>query len=258
MRTARFLGAALVLALAGCPGRSGSSREGETTLRVLAAASLAGPLREIATAFEEKNPGVRVQVSAGSSSQLERQLESGAACDVFVAAAPGPVDRLVAKGLLDGETRASVASNALVAIVPRGDALPRDLAALASHKRVAVGSRGVPVGDYAREAIERSGLSERLSPLLASYPDEPSVVTAVAEGGAPAGIVYASSTVAHPRRSAIERAFEIDPALTSRIVYPAAVARSSPHPGLSRALVEFLRGEEARAVLRRAGFAVSR
>jgi molybdate transport system substrate-binding protein len=252
MRAVKPLLFAIAAALLGCPAGA------PTELRALVAASLAEPARALAADFERQRPGVRVLVSAGSSSALERQVEAGARADVFVSAAEEPVDRLVARGLLDPATRVVVATNALVVVVPAGLPAPASLDDLAGLERVAVGQRGVPVGDYARQALERAGLAASLEAKLAGYPDEPAVLTAVAAGAAPAGIVYASSLVVHAARDRVARAFVIDPALHAPIVYPGAVGATSTNPALARAFLEHLTGPESRAALARAGLGAAR
>lgn len=243
----------ITAALLGCPdgGRA------PTEVRALVAASLGEPVRGLAAEFERRHPGVRVLVSVGSSSMLERQVEAGARADVFVSAAEGPVDRLVARGLLDPATRVVVARSALVVIVPSGLPAPRRLADLAGLERVAVGQRGVPAGDYAREALERAGLASSLERKLAGYPDEPAVLTAVAAGAAPAGIVYASSLASHAARDRVQRAFVVDAALHAPIVYPGAVGVESTVPDQARAFLAFLTGAEGRAALGQAGLVVA-
>lgn len=254
----RALAALAVVVLAGCPADRPGSALRTVELRVLAAASLGEPLRDLAGSFERARPDVRVLVSVGSSSMLERQVDAGARVDVFVSAAAGPIDRLAARGLLDAATRVDLARNELVLIVPRGSTprSPLRLADLPTFERVAVGQQGVPVGDYAREALARADLAAALDGKLAGYPDEPAVLTAVAGGAAGAGIVYASSLVTHARRDAVERAGTVDPALHAPIVYPAALGTESAAPVEAKAFLEFLRGEEARRALRGAGFLV--
>ncbi len=223
--------------LAGCGGRS------ERTLRVLAAASATGPVRELGATFEQKNPGVKVELSFGSSTAHERQIEAGAACDVFLAASRKNVERLAAKGLIEPSCP-TVARNALVAIVPRGEAAPPDVAALASLARVAVGARGVPVGEYAREALGGALPDSK----LAGYPDEPAVVTAVAKGAAPAGICYSSSVAGE---AGVTRAFTL-PTRTP-IEYPAALVKSGDAT-LGHAFLDLLLSDEGQATFARHGF----
>lgn len=243
----------LASGLAGCPaGPASASRE----LRVLAAASLTEPLRALGAAFEGAHPDLRVLVSVGGSTALEQQVAAGARVDVFVSAAEAPVERLLRRGLLDPGTRTIVARGELVVIAPV-DAVdpPRALEDLRRLARVAVGQPGVPVGDYAREALGRAGLGPALEGKLAGYPDEPAVLSAVAAGAAPAGIVYTSSLVAHPRREAVARALAVDPALHAPVVYTAAVGAESTAPAVARAFLAFLQGDAGRAALRAAGFA---
>jgi molybdate transport system substrate-binding protein len=232
--------AILVLAV-GCP-KGGPASPPPVT--IFAAASLSGSRAELSERLE-RECGVELVASFASSSALEHQIEAGAPCDVFISAAPGNVDRLIAAGLLDGGTRREVARNELVVVVPVGQPAPGELAALAGLVRVAVGQRGVPVGDYAREAFRRAGVEVRAE--LAGYPDEPAVVAAVAEGAAPAGVVYASSLVTSPRRDRLSRAFAIDAALHEPIVYVAA-ARPGASPA-ARAVLEQLARPDVGGVL---------
>ncbi len=231
--------------LTACPAGKTPSRE----VRVLAAASLQAPLSALGAAFEARTPGVKVALSFGSSTAQERQVEAGAPCDLYVAASLANVDRLAAASLVDSASRVIVARNELVAIVPEGAAPPADLHALALLPRIAVGARGVPAGEYAREVLQGVVGEER----LAGYPDEPAVVTAVAMGGAPAGICYASSLVSHPRHAEVARALALD---TSRdpILYPAVLARAAREPALARALLDFLRSDEGKAAFTKHGF----
>jgi molybdate transport system substrate-binding protein len=254
--------ALLIFAVAtGCPGGRQAPVEVAPTasaqapkklagqLRVFAAASLAEAFTALGAAFEAKNPEVKVELSFGSSTAHERQIEAGAACDLYVSAAQANVDRLAAASLIDSSTVEVVARNALVVIVPEQDIAPGDLASLEIYPRIAAGARGVPVGDYARAALEGIVAEDK----LAGYPDEPSVVTAVAQGAAPVGICYASSLVSHPRRKDVRKAFDLE--AKTPIVYPAALVRGARSPELARAFVELLRSPAGRAELTKYGFA---
>lgn len=222
-------------------------------LRVLAAASLAEPLRAIAGTADR----ARVELELAATNALERQIASGAEVDVFIAAAAEPVDRLIAQNLLDPETRRTICENSLVVVAASSAPKPADVAALVSCERIAVGAKGVPAGDYAREALEHAGLLAQVEGKLASYPDEPSVLAAVRSGGAPVGFVYASSVHALPE-GPVALAFTVDPKLHARIVYVAAVGRSSKEPRLARELVDGFRSGAWGKVLREAGFLLPR
>src|SRR5512133_316561 len=89
----------LALSLAGCrpmvppsgelptSGQSsGAPAQVETTLTVMAAASLTQALAEIGQAFEQEHPGVSVAFNFAGSQQLAQQLVQGAPADVFASA----------------------------------------------------------------------------------------------------------------------------------------------------------------------------
>jgi molybdate transport system substrate-binding protein len=242
----------ILFILASRPEASDFKAATRPTLRVFAAASLAAPLRAIAT----EASAVELELSFAASNAHEFQIAAGAQVDVFVAATPSAIDRLVARGLLDPETRTEVCENELVAIVPKGGSPVPDLPSLERCERIAVGDRGVPVGDYARESLVKAGLLPKLESKLAAYPDEPSVLTAVANGGPSVGFVYASSLVSHPSRDQVTRAFAVDASLHSRIVYTAAVSARASDRRVARAFLDGFRSESWKKKLGDAGFVV--
>ena len=79
--------------IAGC-GESQKSQQAEqssaapavkqTVITVFAAASLTESLSEIGSAYEKKNPGVKVVFNFDSSGTLKRQIEEGAQSDIFI------------------------------------------------------------------------------------------------------------------------------------------------------------------------------
>ena len=78
------------------------------------------------------------------------------------------------------------------------------------------------------------------------------MLNAVEQGEMQAGFVYATDA----RIADVEVLFRFDPKTHAPIEYLAAVVRASTQPALARRFVEFLRSEEARSVLPRAGFAL--
>src|SRR5689334_6979701 len=118
--------AILWIALAGC------SRPAET-LTVSLAASLQGAMKEIASQYEWKNPRVRLVLNFGASGMLAQQIEQGAPADVFLSAAPQPMDTLAARGLILPGTRRDLLRNRIVLITPL-DSRPRTFRELPAVK----------------------------------------------------------------------------------------------------------------------------
>ncbi|HLA73089.1 MAG TPA: molybdate ABC transporter substrate-binding protein, partial [Steroidobacteraceae bacterium] len=93
-----LLCAVLLAFTASSPAAAQETKKPE--LLVFAAASLTNVLGELSPAFE-KEAGVTVKLSFAASSALARQIESGAAADVFVSADQEWMDYLQTRNLLD-------------------------------------------------------------------------------------------------------------------------------------------------------------
>ena len=254
-RTRRRVAVALLALAAGC-GRAadGEARDESVTLTVSAAASLREAVTELAGRYGAAHPGTTVRVNLGASGALRQQIEQGARVDVFISAAVGPMDGLAERGLVDPATRADLAGNTLVVVVPRGSGAVRELRDLASPRvrRVALGApASVPAGEYALEALRALGIAHAVQAKAVYAQNVRQVLAYVESGNVDAGIVYATDAAASPR---VAVAAVAPPGTHRPIVYPLAVVRATAHPREARALAAFLLGPEARRVLLRRGF----
>jgi molybdate transport system substrate-binding protein len=224
--------AVVALALAGCGGGA------EDDLTVFAASSLA----DVAPAVDPK-----AAVALGGSNDLAAQIRDGADADVFLSASAGPVTALREAGLV--EAPFVFASNRLVLVVPAAN--PGRIGGLADVARPGVklvlGATGVPVGDYAREALAAAGLDD--VEVVSLEDDVKGVLGKVALGEADAGIVYATDA-----RAAGEdvRTVQIADELQPEVRYYATLV--SPASSEGRAYLDRLLGAEGVEALRAAGF----
>lgn len=82
-----FIFVALVLACPGCSGPRQQSGHDQQVLHIIHAGSLSVPMREIANAFTEENPGVRILTEAwGSKAGARRVIDLDTPADVFLSA----------------------------------------------------------------------------------------------------------------------------------------------------------------------------
>lgn len=236
----------------GCLLLSLPARAAELT--VFAAASLTNALREIATGRTD------VKFSFASSSTLARQIEQGAAADLFMSADEEWMDYLAQRGLIATETRVAPLSNALALVAPFGQARPvtvapgLDLAALLGPGgRLVTGDPAhVPVGRYAKQALERLGLWAVAEPRLARAENVRAALLLVERGEAPYGIVYATDAAVAPKVRVVGT-FPADS--HSPISYPMAVVKARDSTA-ARALLAELTGPKAKAVYGKLGFVV--
>jgi len=223
-----------MLLLPACGGGSGSE-----PLVVFAASSLG----EVAPQIEPE-----ATVVLGGSNELAAQLRDGAAAGVFLSASSKPVEELRAAGIV--ERPIAFASNRLVVVTPPDDRAAASLADLERPgTKVVLGGEGVPVGDYARQALRAAGLERALTRVVSLEADANGVLGKVALGEADAGIVYA--TDARAARGKV-RSFPVPARYQPRIRYYAALV--SPGSESARRWLDRLLGEVGRAALRRGGF----
>jgi molybdate transport system substrate-binding protein len=223
-------------------------------LTVSAAASLAPVLKVLAPRFEADQPGVTLRFNFAASGVLLQQLRQGAPVDVFASADQDTVTRGMAQKLLDGNTARDFARNSVVLVVPaQGGPALRTLADLTGPgvKRIAGGKVAtVPVGRYAREALDASKLWPVLAPKWVDCDTVRQVLDYVERGEVEAGFVY--------RTDALSAADKVRMVLTvgdhTAVRYPVVVVSDSRQKALARDFIAFLTAPPAQDVLARYGF----
>jgi molybdate transport system substrate-binding protein len=242
-----------LLVLAAC--LLGAPPAGGQPLTVSAASSVADVVTEAGRAWAAAG-GPGIQVNAGGSNVLARQVAAGARVDVFISADRAQMavaERSVR--LVTGGTR-DLLSNTLVVVVPPGSARrtlgPQDLAG-AGISRVAIGHPdSVPAGVYARQWLERAGLWAAVSKKVVPTLSVRAALAAVRAGHADAGVVFATDARTTPD---VPVAFTVPPGDAPPIRYPVAVVRGTREAEATR-FVQFLFSPAARDIFTRAGFTV--
>jgi molybdate transport system substrate-binding protein len=227
-----------------------------TNLLVSAAASLKEALEEVKPLYEQSQPNIKINYNFGASGALQQQIEQGAPADIFISAAKKQVDALEKKGLLVPGTRANLANNRLVLIVPKGTVGITSFYNLtdAKVKKIAVGEpRSVPAGQYAEQVFKKLGIFEKVKPKLVLANNVRQVLAAVESGNADAGLVYATDAKISDKVKVVVTA---DDKFHSPIVYPMVVLKSSKNISAAKEFVEFLSGSQVKAVLKKYGFIV--
>ena len=228
----------------------------DKTLTVFAAASMKNALDEIDTAFTA-GTGVKLSASYAASSTLAKQIEQGAPADIFVSADTDWMDYAVGKRDINESTRVNLLGNSIVLIAPKDSRIDNvaiapgfDLASLAGDGRIATGDvRSVPVGKYAKAALEKLGAWEAAEPKFAMAESVRAALTLVARSEAALGIVYSTDA----RVESGVKIVATFPADTHPpIIYPvAATATAKPE---ARQYLDYLHSSAAKAVLERYGF----
>ena len=231
----------------------GATTAQDKTITVFAAASLTNALDDVDTAFT-KQSGIKVVVSYGASSALAKQIEQGAPADVFASANLQWMDYGVQKKV---DTRLNLLGNKLVLIAAKDAKIDHvtigpgfDLAKLAGAGRVATGDvREVPVGLYAKAALERLGAWAAVEPKMAMAENVRLALGLVARGEVPLGIAYETDAKIEPAVKIIG-VFPDD--THDPIIDPVALTANAKTDAVR--YLSFLRSQTAKSVFEKYGF----
>lgn len=225
------------------------------TIRVAAAISLKEAMSDIAGPYENATKD-KLEFSFGSSGQLMMQVTAGAEIDVFLSAAAKQMDDLDKQKLIVPSTRRTIASNAMVLVVPADANAPATFAALVESdvRQVAIGEpKTVPAGQYAQQVFEALKLSAGVESKLVFGTNVRQVLAYVERGEVSAGVVYATDARQSDKVKVVATA---DPDTHEPIVYPGAVVASTKHREAAGRFLDYLTDKKGQAALRARGFVV--
>ena len=237
-------------------------------IEVFHADSLAGPMNALKKAFEAKNAGVIITLTAGTSKALGERILKGEVCDVFAPSSPAIIDEdLMGKKVAGtGPDAASwyvvFSANEMAIITPKGNPLAiRQVSDLTKPevKFVRVtGEKDLGTGrtiEFIKRATNLEGKPELAQKIIdgsISANSVPDTVRAVREGKANAGVVYLSAAVAAKNDLDIVR-FPASVNMSEAIRNAASVPGTAKNPQEATAFVRFLLTPEAQNILSETG-----
>lgn len=246
----RFI-SAVVLVLLCCAGVHAAPQE---PVRVYAAASLTNALTDIGKSWKAEGHETPTLVFAASST-LAKQIMSGAPADIFASADISWMEQVGKAGQLARGTRVDLLGNTLVLIAPKARPIEVrmergfDLAKSFTGK-LCTGEPGVvPVGIYAKAALQSLGWWDALQGRIVGTDDVRTALAFVERGECPLGIVYATDAAISDKVQVLAR-FPED--THEPIVYPFALTKSAGAAG--RAFFDYLKTEPARRAFQQYGF----
>ncbi|GAB6267206.1 MAG: molybdate ABC transporter substrate-binding protein [Methanothrix sp.] len=248
--------AALVLSM------SAGFAQSPDELTVFTAASLTGAFGEIGEMYENET-GIHVAFNFDGSQALRTQLENGAYADLFASANMKQMNAVRESGLVNNSSVAIFTRNKLSLIVPKDNpANIRNLTDLARPGvKIVMGTKDVPVGDYALQIIAKLGNDSAYGPdyetevmanVISQETSVSYVVTKVALGEADAGFAYVSD-VTQDMISKIDK-IVIPDEYNIIAEYPLGMLMESKYPAESQRFMDLVMSDEGRAVLEKYGF----
>jgi molybdate transport system substrate-binding protein len=241
-------------------------------VEVFHADSLAGPMRELKKAFEQKSKDVTINLTSGVSKQLAERILKGDACDVFAPSSTAVIDEDLMNKKVAGSDRDAASwyvifsGNEMVVMTAKGNPLGiRQVSDLAKPdvKFVRVtGAKDLATGrtvEFLKRAAALEGkpeLAQQIMDASVGGPSKPAsvpeTVRAVREGNANAGVVYYSAAVAARNDVEIIR-FPASVNMSDSIQNAALVPGTAKNPRDANDFVRFVLTAEAQAILKETG-----
>ena len=227
-------------------------------ITVAAATDLTFAFKEVAARFE-KETGIAVQLSFGSSGNFFAEIQNGAPYDAFFSADVRYPQRLEQAGLIEPGTLTPYARGKIMLWTPKGSNIDvsRGLSVLLDpnvHKIAIANPEHAPYGRAAVSALQHEGLYDKVRDKLVLGENISQTAEFVLSGSADAGIVALSLVLASPMKDQ-GRFFEISDSSYPAIDQAAVIHKSSPNKDAARRLLDFLRRPEIRDLMRSYGFA---
>ena len=243
-----FAAAAGALALA----MGGNALAAET--KVAVAANFTDAAREIATAFKART-GHEAALSFGSSGQFYAQIANGAPYEVFLSADAERPRKAEAEGLAVPGSRFTYAVGRLVLFSRTPGLVDGEGAVLKTgrfEKLSIADPRAAPYGRAAVEALTRLKLYDALKPRIVQGASITQAFQYVQTGAAELGFVALSQVVGEPGGSR----WIVPAADHAPIEQQAVLLKTGQDREAAKAFLKFLKGPEAKAIIRRYGYEV--
>jgi molybdate transport system substrate-binding protein len=232
-------------------------------LTVFTAASLTGAFGEIGQARRNET-NISVAFNFDDSQSLRIQIENGAYADIFTSANKKQMNAVKADGIMNDSSVIIFTNNKLSLVVPKYN--PEKISNLTDLAkpglRIVVGTKDVPVGDYAMQIINKLGNdsaygSEYKKNVLANVISQETnvnyVVTKAALGEADVGFAYISD-VTENLMSKVHK-IEIPDEYNVIAEYLIGILKDSKYSAESEKFIELVTSDKGKTIMEKYGFA---
>jgi molybdate transport system substrate-binding protein len=243
---------ASVLAVVTCLG---TAHAGE--VQVAVAANFAGPMEKLAAQFQ-KDTGHKAVVASGATGKFYAQIRNGAPFEVLLSADDETPARLEAEGQVVPKSRFTYAVGRLVLWSAKANYVDATGAMLKTgdftHLAIA-NPKTAPYGAAATAVIDKLGLTARLQPRLVQGENIAQAFQFASTGNAELGFV-AQAQVWRDGKFTAGSGWIVPATMHAPIRQDAALLTKGARNPAAQALLDYLRSDKARALIRAYGYEV--
>jgi molybdate transport system substrate-binding protein len=227
------------------------------TLRIAAASDLQFVLPDLSAQYE-KQTGVKLAITYGSSGNFSAQIQNGAPFDLFLSADNAYPRKLAEAGYADASSLVIYARGELVIWLPPDS--PLDLTAQGFRtlldpriQKIAIANpEHAPYGRAAIAVLRNVGLYDQLKSKLVLGENVSQAAQFVQSGSAQAGLIARSLALSPALKSG--KRYELSGWRYPMIEQSAVILKSSSNKQAAGAFLAFLKTPEARAIFTRYGY----
>lgn len=223
---------------------------------VAVAANFTAPMQKIAAAFEQ-DTGHKARLSFGATGKFYAQIANGAPFGVLLAADATTPEKIAREGLGDGATRFTYAIGQLVLWSKQPGYVDAEGKVLARSdwQHIAIANpKLAPYGQAAMQTLDKLGLTAQVQPRVVTGENIGQTYQFAASGNAQLGFV-ALSQVMEDGKLREGSAWVVPGNLHEPIRQDAIVLKPGQGNEAAVALMQYLRGDKARAIIRKYGYA---
>jgi molybdate transport system substrate-binding protein len=224
-----------------------------TEVHLSIALGMRDAFNEIAAAYEKKQPDVTLLINYAAAGVLAKQIVQGAPADIFVSANHHWMNYLVAKQCVPADQIHIFAYNSLV-FVGRKNASVNTLSDVVRLERIALGSpKSVPVGEYAKQALQAAGLYEKVQNKLVLAKDVRQALLYADRGEADGAFVYRTDALLAKTAVVL---LEVPQSLYDKVTFVVAPTTSGLSSPQALAFFDFLQTGQANEILEKYGYVI--
>ena len=222
---------------------------------VAVAANFTAPMQKIAAAFEA-DTGHKAELSFGATGKFYAQISNGAPFQILLAADDTTPAKLEREGKAVANSRFTYAIGTLVLwsaqpgyVDAQGDVIKKG-----GFKHLAIANpKLAPYGLAATQVMEKLGVTTALTPRLVQGENIAQTYQFIATGNAQLGFVALSQVMADGKVTS-GSAWQVPSSLHDAIRQDAALLTPGKDSAAAAALLKYLRGDKARAIIKSYGY----
>ena len=228
-----------------------SCKEEKTTeITISAAASLKNSLEEIIQKFEHENKNIKINANFGGSGALKNQIIAGAPVDIVFFASQSDLDDLNKKNMIDPKYHGDILKNRLVVAGKREISSLNDIL----EDKIAIGTpETVPAGRYAKQALTKNNIWDKIEPNIIFTKDVRSAAQYVDLSEVDYAIIYKTDAKALKNTDVV---YIIPEEFHNPIVYSYGIIQGHNSPENIK-FYNFLSSEDAQKIYKKYNFEIA-